>query len=149
MADMKLALYLPNFRDHVTIKELEDLTALAEELEFDSIWTLDRIIVPEASAHTHTHTLLYRSLAGLLSEVTTPKGRAASDGTVILQANQSQQCILQLWITIAHFLFPHQSLARLFQTQVTFSFPLQEMSSCRIGWGRQGRERDRSVGHII
>ncbi len=49
MADMKLALYLPNFRDHVTVKELEDLTMLAEELEFDSIWTLDRIIVPEAS----------------------------------------------------------------------------------------------------
>ncbi len=49
MADMKLALYLPNFRDHVTVKELEDLTELAEELEFDSIWTLDRIVVPEAS----------------------------------------------------------------------------------------------------
>jgi alkanesulfonate monooxygenase SsuD/methylene tetrahydromethanopterin reductase-like flavin-dependent oxidoreductase (luciferase family) len=46
---MKLALYLPNFRDEVTIKELEDLTALAEELEFDSVWTLDRIVVPEAS----------------------------------------------------------------------------------------------------
>ncbi len=46
---MKLALYLPNFRDQVSIKELEDLTALAEELDFDSIWTLDRIIVPEAS----------------------------------------------------------------------------------------------------
>ena len=46
---MKLALYLPNFRDHVTVKELEDLTNLAEELEFDSVWTLDRIVVPEAS----------------------------------------------------------------------------------------------------
>lgn len=46
---MKLALYLPNFRDMVTIKELEDLTDLAEELEFDSIWTLDRICVPEIS----------------------------------------------------------------------------------------------------
>ncbi len=46
---MKLALYLPNFRDKVTIKELEDLTALAEELDFDSVWTLDRIVVPEAS----------------------------------------------------------------------------------------------------
>ncbi len=46
---MKLALYLPNFRDHVTVKELEDLTALAEDLDFDSVWTLDRIIVPEAS----------------------------------------------------------------------------------------------------
>lgn len=48
---MKLALYLPNFRDHVTVKELEDLTALAEQLDFDSVWTLDRIIVPEASDH--------------------------------------------------------------------------------------------------
>lgn len=48
---MKLALYLPNFRDHVSIKELEDLTALAEDLEFDSVWTLDRIIVPETSDH--------------------------------------------------------------------------------------------------
>jgi hypothetical protein len=46
---MKLALYLPNFRDKVTVKELEDLTALAEDLDFDSVWTLDRIIVPEAS----------------------------------------------------------------------------------------------------
>jgi dimethylsulfone monooxygenase len=46
---MKLALYLPNFRTKVTLKELEDLTALAEELEFDSVWTLDRIVVPEAS----------------------------------------------------------------------------------------------------
>ena len=46
---MKLALYLPNFRDQVTVKELEDLTSLAEELEFDSVWTLDRIVVPEAS----------------------------------------------------------------------------------------------------
>ena len=46
---MKLALYLPNFRDKVTIQELEDLTDLAEELEFDSVWTLDRIVVPEAS----------------------------------------------------------------------------------------------------
>src|SRR6201986_3134737 len=48
---MKLALYLPNFRDEVTVKELEDLTALAEDLDFDSVWTLDRIIVPEASDH--------------------------------------------------------------------------------------------------
>ncbi|MFN8098674.1 MAG: LLM class flavin-dependent oxidoreductase [Dermatophilaceae bacterium] len=46
---MKLALYLPNFRDKVTVKELEDLTALAEELGFDSVWTLDRVVVPEAS----------------------------------------------------------------------------------------------------
>jgi alkanesulfonate monooxygenase SsuD/methylene tetrahydromethanopterin reductase-like flavin-dependent oxidoreductase (luciferase family) len=46
---MKLALYLPNFRDHVTVKELEDLTDLAEELDFDSVWTLDRIVVPKIS----------------------------------------------------------------------------------------------------
>jgi alkanesulfonate monooxygenase SsuD/methylene tetrahydromethanopterin reductase-like flavin-dependent oxidoreductase (luciferase family) len=46
---MKLALYLPNFRTEVTLKELEDLTDLAEELDFDSVWTLDRIVVPEAS----------------------------------------------------------------------------------------------------
>ena len=46
---MKLALYLPNVRNKVTVKELEDLTALAEELDFDSVWTLDRIVVPEAS----------------------------------------------------------------------------------------------------
>ena len=46
---MKLALYLPTFRNHVTVQELADLTDLAEELEFDSVWTLDRVIVPEAS----------------------------------------------------------------------------------------------------
>jgi alkanesulfonate monooxygenase SsuD/methylene tetrahydromethanopterin reductase-like flavin-dependent oxidoreductase (luciferase family) len=46
---MKLALYLPNFRDKVTVRELEDLTGLAEDLDFDSVWTLDRIIVPESS----------------------------------------------------------------------------------------------------
>ena len=46
---MKLALYLPNFRNKVTVKELEDLTELAEDLDFDSVWTLDRIVVPESS----------------------------------------------------------------------------------------------------
>ncbi len=46
---MKLALYLPNFRDKVTVTELEDLTALAEDLDFDSVWTLDRVVVPETS----------------------------------------------------------------------------------------------------
>src|ERR1700761_4605426 len=45
---MKLALYLPNFRTKVTLKELEDLTSLAEDLDFDSVWTLDRTVVPEA-----------------------------------------------------------------------------------------------------
>jgi FMNH2-dependent dimethyl sulfone monooxygenase len=48
---MKLALYLPNFRTEITVKELEDLTQLAEDLDFDSVWTLDRIVVPEASDH--------------------------------------------------------------------------------------------------
>ena len=43
---MKLAQYLPNFRHEVTVKDLE---VLAEELDFDSIWTLARIVVPEAS----------------------------------------------------------------------------------------------------
>lgn len=46
---LELALYLPNFREKVTVAELEDLTRLAEELEYESVWTLDRIIVPEAS----------------------------------------------------------------------------------------------------
>ena len=46
---LKLALYLPNFRDRVTVQELDDLTQLAEQLDFDSVWTLDRIVVPEAS----------------------------------------------------------------------------------------------------
>ncbi len=46
---MKLALYLPTFRDKVTVSEIVDLTHLAEELEFESLWTLDRIVVPEAS----------------------------------------------------------------------------------------------------
>jgi dimethylsulfone monooxygenase len=46
---MKLALYLPNFRDRITVSEIVDLACLAEELGFDSVWTLDRIVVPEAS----------------------------------------------------------------------------------------------------
>jgi len=46
---MKLALYLPNFRDKITVGEIDELTRVAEELDFDSIWTLDRIVVPEAS----------------------------------------------------------------------------------------------------
>ncbi len=46
---MKLALYLPNFRNKVTVRELEDLTSLAEDLDFDSVWALDRVVVPEAS----------------------------------------------------------------------------------------------------
>jgi len=49
---MKLALYLPNFRTKVTVSELVELAQVAEELDFDSIWTLDRIVVPEASDRT-------------------------------------------------------------------------------------------------
>ncbi|MGO9265387.1 MAG: LLM class flavin-dependent oxidoreductase, partial [Candidatus Binataceae bacterium] len=36
-------------RDKITVSEIVDLAHLAEELEFDSVWTLDRIVVPEAS----------------------------------------------------------------------------------------------------
>lgn len=46
---MKLALYLPNLRDKITVSELVDLAREAEALEFDSVWSLDRIVVPEAS----------------------------------------------------------------------------------------------------
>ena len=46
---MKLSLILPNLRNAVTVKELEDLALLAEELEFDSVWSVDRVIVPESS----------------------------------------------------------------------------------------------------
>jgi len=46
---MKLALYLPNFRDKITVDEIDALTDVAEELDFDSLWTLDRVVVPESS----------------------------------------------------------------------------------------------------
>jgi alkanesulfonate monooxygenase SsuD/methylene tetrahydromethanopterin reductase-like flavin-dependent oxidoreductase (luciferase family) len=46
---MKLALLLPNLREAVTVKELEDLALLAEQLDFDSVWTVDRVIVPESN----------------------------------------------------------------------------------------------------
>ena len=46
---MKLALYLPNLRDKITVSEIVDLAREAENLEFDSVWSLDRIVVPEAS----------------------------------------------------------------------------------------------------
>jgi hypothetical protein len=39
---------LPNFRDKVIVSEILDLAHLAEELYFDPVWTLDRIVVPEA-----------------------------------------------------------------------------------------------------
>jgi alkanesulfonate monooxygenase SsuD/methylene tetrahydromethanopterin reductase-like flavin-dependent oxidoreductase (luciferase family) len=46
---MRLALLLPNLRDVVTPKEMEDLALLAEELDFDSVWAVDRVIVPESN----------------------------------------------------------------------------------------------------
>jgi alkanesulfonate monooxygenase SsuD/methylene tetrahydromethanopterin reductase-like flavin-dependent oxidoreductase (luciferase family) len=46
---MKLALYLPNLRDRITVSEIVELAQEAEALEFDSVWSLDRIVVPEAS----------------------------------------------------------------------------------------------------
>ncbi|MGE3771687.1 MAG: LLM class flavin-dependent oxidoreductase [Gammaproteobacteria bacterium] len=46
---MRPALYLPNFRNKITVAEIDAFAAVAEELEFDSIWVLDRIAVPEAS----------------------------------------------------------------------------------------------------
>lgn len=46
---MKLALYLPNLRDKITVSEIVELTHTAEALNFDSVWSLDRIVVPEAS----------------------------------------------------------------------------------------------------
>ena len=46
---MQLSLYLPNFRDEITVEEIDKLTDVAEELKFESIWTLDRIVVPEKS----------------------------------------------------------------------------------------------------
>ena len=46
---MKLSLYMPNFRDKITVGEIDALAEAAEEFDFDSIWTLDRIVVPEAS----------------------------------------------------------------------------------------------------
>lgn len=46
---MKLALYLPNLRDRITVSEIVDLAREAEDLEFDSVWSLDRIVIPEAS----------------------------------------------------------------------------------------------------
>jgi alkanesulfonate monooxygenase SsuD/methylene tetrahydromethanopterin reductase-like flavin-dependent oxidoreductase (luciferase family) len=46
---MKLALYLPNLRDKITVAEIEALAREAEALDFDSVWSLDRIVVPAAS----------------------------------------------------------------------------------------------------
>ncbi len=46
---MKLALYMPNFRDKISVDEIDALAETAEALDFDSIWTLDRVVVPESS----------------------------------------------------------------------------------------------------
>jgi hypothetical protein len=37
---MKLALYLPNLRDKITVSEIVDLAREAEALDFDSVWSL-------------------------------------------------------------------------------------------------------------
>ena len=70
---MKLALYLPNFRDKVTVEELEDLTSLAEQLDFDSVWTLDRIVVPGLTHWQHPSFFAYfpanTSYASILGEL--------------------------------------------------------------------------------
>jgi dimethylsulfone monooxygenase len=46
---VKLALYMPNFRDKISVDEIDALAETAEALDFDSIWTLDRVVVPESS----------------------------------------------------------------------------------------------------
>lgn len=46
---MKLSLILPNLRNAISVQELGDLALLAEELDFDSVWSLDRVVVPESS----------------------------------------------------------------------------------------------------
>ncbi len=66
---MKLALYLPNFRTEVTVKELEDLTALAEDLDLDSVWTLDRIVVPESSDRGGELTYPFGMMEGLPNQL--------------------------------------------------------------------------------
>ncbi|MGH3851016.1 MAG: LLM class flavin-dependent oxidoreductase, partial [Pseudonocardiaceae bacterium] len=75
---MKLALYLPNFRNKVTVKELEDLTNLAEDLDFDSVWTLDRVVVPETS-----DTQELQHSFGMMKEM--PKGLPVSSRGEFLQ----------------------------------------------------------------
>jgi FMNH2-dependent dimethyl sulfone monooxygenase len=61
---MKLALYLPNFRDKITVSELVDLAQLADELGFESIWTLERIAVPEARRCRDVEHDILRNYAG-------------------------------------------------------------------------------------
>jgi FMNH2-dependent dimethyl sulfone monooxygenase len=74
---MKLALYLPNFRTKVTLRELEDLTALAEDLDFDSVWTLDRIMVPESSDRAELQ-YAFGMMAGLPTPCRWPRGASGS-----------------------------------------------------------------------
>jgi len=40
---------MPNFRDKISVDEIDALAETAEALDFDSIWTLDRVVVPESS----------------------------------------------------------------------------------------------------
>jgi alkanesulfonate monooxygenase SsuD/methylene tetrahydromethanopterin reductase-like flavin-dependent oxidoreductase (luciferase family) len=46
---MRLALLLPTLRDVCPPKDMEDLTLLAEQLDFDSVWATDRVVVPESN----------------------------------------------------------------------------------------------------
>ncbi len=81
---MKLALYLPNFRDKVTVQELSDLTDLAEELDFDSVWTLDRIVVPEASDRTE----LQHSFGMMTEFPKAPPSRPAANGSTVCRSSR-------------------------------------------------------------
>ena len=83
---MKLALYLPNFRDQVTVKELEDLTNLAEALDFDSVWTLDRLVVPESSDRGEMQYPF-----GKMMEFPTQLPVAAAGDTVAVNVNWAPQ----------------------------------------------------------
>ena len=96
---MKLALYLPNFRNHVTVQELADLTDLAEELDFDSVWTLDRIVVPEASDRGE---LQYSF--GMMKEFPTalPVSSGMSPGTshVMPRLNCRSTTLAIIWLSV-------------------------------------------------
>ena len=46
---MKLSLSLPCFHPNVTVADLEAQTVLAEQYDFDSVWTQERVMVPESS----------------------------------------------------------------------------------------------------
>ena len=68
----------------VTVKELEDLTSLAEELDFDSVWTLDRIVVPEVSDHQTPRGRASNLLVGTAAQVTDNLKRLKEAGLNLL-----------------------------------------------------------------